>query len=80
MTNKSVSKDTSEASGLLLGFVKSLQRSESHNDLVDFVEDVNEKAAKRSAAAAAGSNGGGAYRSPDENNRCKRQVISLPAQ
>lgn len=80
VTNKSVSKDTSEASGLLLGFVKSLQRSESHNDLVDFVEDVNEKAAKRSAAAAAGSNGGGAYRSPDENNRCKRQVISLPAQ
>ncbi|KAJ8611381.1 hypothetical protein CTAYLR_006496 [Chrysophaeum taylorii] len=38
-----VSKDTSEASGLLLGFVKSLRRSESHNELVEFVEDVNER-------------------------------------
>lgn len=28
-----------------MGFVKSLRRSESHNELVDFVEDVNERAA-----------------------------------
>ena len=33
------------ASGLLLGFVQSLHRSDSHSELVDFVEDVRTKTA-----------------------------------
>jgi len=47
------------AGGLLLGFVKSLHRSNSHNELVDFVEDVNEKVAdsrKRSASQSEAAN------------------------
>jgi len=53
-TTTTTTKDNSEAhaGGLLLGFVKSLRRSESHNELVDFVEDVNERAALHRKASA----------------------------
>lgn len=78
-----VSNETSEASGLLLGFVKSLRRSESHNDLVEFVEDVNERAALHQKQAsllqtAENQRKRSAYNSNDDTLR-KRQLIAPPA-
>lgn len=81
--NAKVSNDTSEASGLLLGFVKSLRRSESHNDLVEFVEDVNERAAMHQKQASLLQTSENqrkrtAYTSNDDTLR-KRQMIAPPA-
>lgn len=78
-----VPKDASEGSVLLLGFAKSLTRSESHKELVEFCEDVNKLERKASLNSLVdlerGTKRSANYGSGEDSRRApKRQAPDVP--